>query len=227
MPRSFSGEEFLQALTADTVREKTAIVGMVKKSEESADSVQFAPGTTCQDWTTIPVGLIDQVDLLRQVPCDDHTHSLVQLTLKDSDSPEHTVLAALLAHYARIGAAPAPSPCGTPAHTQPPPQGPQAHPQVQPQPPRRPRSQGPGVQGPAATPLTWGVSPQGTPPQGTPQAQAACVDGSSACVSDGSGGFTCMACCYGYWHDIGPCLYGKWFGCNGVNYNAYNCWPIG
>ncbi|MFE6165408.1 hypothetical protein ACFQ7F_41630 [Streptomyces sp. NPDC056486] len=223
MPRSFSGEEFLQALASDTVREKPVIVGMVKKSEEATESVQFAPGTTCKDWTTIPVSLIDQVELLRQVPCDEHSHSLVQLTLKESDSPEHTVLATLLSHYARAGAAPAPSPCGTSAHTQPPPQGPQAQSQAR---SHGPAPQGPGARGPATAPLTWGVAPQGTPPQATPRAQAECVDGSSACVSDGYGGYTCLACCHGYWNDIGPCLYGKWFGCNGTNYNAYNCWPI-
>ncbi|MGW5865125.1 hypothetical protein ACWFRJ_23450 [Streptomyces sp. NPDC055239] len=224
MPRSFSGEEFLQALASDSVREKPVIVGMVKKSEEATESFQFAPGTTCQDWTTIPVSLIDQVELLRQVPCDEHTHSLVQLTLKESDSPEHTVLATLLSHYARAGAAPAPSPCGTSsAHAQPPPQGPQAQSQAR---PHGPVPQGPGARGPATPPLTWGVAPQGTPPQATPRAQAECVDGSSACVSDGYGGYTCLACCHGYWSDIGPCLYGKWFGCNGTNYNAYNCWPI-
>ncbi|MFD4483039.1 hypothetical protein ACFWPU_44000 [Streptomyces sp. NPDC058471] len=229
MSRSFNGAEFLQALASDTVREKPAVIGMVKKSEEGTDSVQFAPGTTCQDWTTIPVGLIDRVELLRQVPCDDHTHSLVQLTLKESDSPEHAVLATLLAHYSRISAAPTASPCGTPAHAQPPPQGrPQAQlqPQPQSQPPRHPRPHGSGAQATGAAPLTWGVAPQGTPPETTPRAQADCVDGSSACVSDGYGGFTCLACCHGYWNDIGPCLYGKWFSCNGVNYNAYNCWPI-
>ncbi|MGW5737846.1 MULTISPECIES: hypothetical protein [Streptomyces] len=235
MTRSFSGTEFLQALASDTVREQPALVGMVKKSEDGADSLRFAPGTTCQDWTTIPAGLIDRVELLRQVPCDDHTHSLVQLTLKESDSPEHAVLAALLAHYARAAATPAPSPCASPAHTQPPPPGPQAQPRA-PQHPQHPRPFGPaaqppgvrapGAHGPATAPLTWGVSPQGTPPDATPRAQAQCVDGSSACVSDGYGGFTCLACCHGTWHDIGPCLYGKWFGCNGTNYNAYNCWPI-
>ncbi|MFC8132166.1 hypothetical protein [Streptomyces sp. NPDC057302] len=220
MPRSFSGEEFLQALASDSVREKPVIVGMVKQSEEAADSVQFAPGTTCQDWTTIPVALIDRVELLRQVPCDEHTHSLVQLTLKESDSPEHAVLATLLGHYARMGAAaPSPSPCAASAHAQPAQRGPAPQGPV-------PSPQGPAPKGPAAGSLTWGVAPQGTPPQATPQAQAQCVDGSSACVSDGYGGFTCLACCHGYWSDIGPCLYGKWFGCNGVNYNAYNCWPI-
>ncbi|MEU7579903.1 hypothetical protein AB0B50_20140 [Streptomyces sp. NPDC041068] len=227
MPRSFSGEEFLQALASDAVRDRVAVVGMVKKSEEASDSLQFAPGTTCEDWTTIPVGLIDRVDLLRQVPCDDHTHSLVQLTLKESDSPEYGVLAALLGHYARIAAtsAPSPSPCTPPAHAAPPvPQGPP--PRARPR-PHGPTPHGPGPQTSPPPPLTWGVTPDATPPQTSPRLQAECVDGSSACVSDGAGGFTCLACCHGYWNNIGPCLYGKWFGCNGVNYNAYNCWPIG
>lgn len=53
-------------------------------------------------------------------------------------------------------------------------------------------------------------------------AEAACTDGTSSCLNG-----RCWACCHGMWYDINTCQYGVHFFCNGVDYNAISCWPIG
>lgn len=47
-----------------------------------------------------------------------------------------------------------------------------------------------------------------------------CADGQNYC----SGG-NCYACCNGQYYYINQCIWGVYFSCNGVLYNATNCWP--
>ncbi|WP_069884691.1 hypothetical protein [Streptomyces luteocolor] len=95
MNGSYSGEEFRQALANGTVGTPLTLVGMVKAGEEEG-ALQFAPGTVCKNWVSVPVALVDRVEVLREVPCDDHTHHLVGLQLKDPGTPEGAVLLGLL-----------------------------------------------------------------------------------------------------------------------------------
>ncbi|WP_171161899.1 hypothetical protein [Streptomyces sp. I05A-00742] len=207
MHRTFTGEEFRQALNANTVTVPLALTGMVKTAD-AADVLQFALGTACKDWTTIPVRLIDEVEPLRHVPCDDHAHPLVRLTLKDTGTPEFTVLTSLLRAAQQQA-----SPCGgpaagraeagaarRPANVHIPYEAPHGH--------RAPHGSGGGTEIVRAA----GVG-----------ARAACLDGDTKCDASG----TCWGCCGGDWFDVGRCVYGLTYTCNGTRYQAVSCWPIG
>ncbi|MEV4506814.1 hypothetical protein [Streptomyces klenkii] len=186
MDRTFTGEEFRQALSADTVTVPLTLTGMAKAAD-AADAIDFALGTACKDWTTIPVSLIDHVEPLQHVSCDDHAHPLVRLTLKNTGTPEFTVLTSLLRATRQQA-----SPCGGPPR--------QAG---RPEPvSRRPAPAEPTAAGPRA---------------------ADCLDGDTKCDANG----VCWGCCAGDWFNIGRCVFGLTYGCNGVRYNAVSCWPIG
>ncbi|MFD0381556.1 hypothetical protein ACFQ2B_01210 [Streptomyces stramineus] len=171
------------------------------KTAEEANAIRFALGTACKDWVTVPVSLIDRVEPLRHVPCDDHAHPFVQLVLKDTGTPECAVLTSLLR-----AAQQQTSPCEhSPQHRREP--GPAQQPvSIHTSPPAQ---RGPGR----------AAGPQGA--AGVP-AQPACRDGDTSCHADG----TCWGCCAGDWFDIGRCVYGMSYTCNNVPYNAYSCWPI-
>ncbi|WP_424887245.1 hypothetical protein [Streptomyces sp. XH2] len=202
MDRTFTGEEFFQALSTDTVTVPLTLTGMAKTAD-AAGAIRFALGTACKDWITIPVPLIDHVEPLQHVPCDDHAHPLVRLTLKDTGTPEFTVLTSLL----RLVRQQAP-PCGTS--------------------PRRAGVAAPAPRQPARVDLfppgrhvPGGV----TEPAGAAAADtgAACLDGDTKCDAAG----VCWGCCAGDWFNLGPCVFGLTYGCNGTHYKAVSCWPIG
>ena len=72
------------------------IIGMVKKSEGKEKVIQFAPGGNCSNWVTIPLELIDDAEILKTVPCKDHTHPLVRLNLKTPTTPEAKIFSSIL-----------------------------------------------------------------------------------------------------------------------------------
>jgi hypothetical protein len=102
---TFSGEEFAQALSTDTLREAVVVTGMAKKGDDS-QSILFAPGKECGDWIPIPVKLIDQVDWLGKVSCKDHTHDYVRLRFAKITTPEAKVLESLLVRSLDCGCGP-------------------------------------------------------------------------------------------------------------------------
>ncbi|MEU1818323.1 hypothetical protein ABZ543_24510 [Streptomyces roseifaciens] len=213
MDRSFTGEEFRQALSTDSVTVPLTLTGMAKTADAAEDAIRFALGTACKDWITIPVSLVDRVEPLQHVPCDDHAHPLVRLTLKDTGTPEFTVLASLL----RVTRQQA-SPCGDPNRHA----GQQAGPAS-----RQPvhvHTLPPVQHGPGGA--TGPTAPTGAAAAGTGTGtgtRAACLDGDTRCDANG----TCWGCCAGDWFDIGRCVFGLTYGCNGTRYNAVSCWPIG
>ena len=71
-------------------------MGMVKKSEGKEKTIQFAPGGNCSGWVTIPIELIEDVEILKVVPCKDHAHPLVRLNLKTPTTPEAKILSSIL-----------------------------------------------------------------------------------------------------------------------------------
>jgi hypothetical protein len=79
---TFSGEEFARALAEDALKQPITLAGMVKKAEDS-EVILFATGTVCENWVSIPVGMIEKVEWLGNVPCKDHWHHFVYLTLKE------------------------------------------------------------------------------------------------------------------------------------------------
>jgi hypothetical protein len=95
--QSLTADEFFESLQQDKLMNAMPItlVGMVKKSEGKERTIQFAPGGNCSNWVTIPVDLIEDVEILKTVPCKDHAHPLVQLNLKTQNTPEAKIFAAL------------------------------------------------------------------------------------------------------------------------------------
>jgi hypothetical protein len=91
--------EFLERLERDTFDAATSItlVGMAKKSDGEEKSIQFAPGQDCTNWTTIPLTAIASVEVIRTVPCRDHSHPLVKLNMKTPDSSDGQLFSSIIA----------------------------------------------------------------------------------------------------------------------------------
>ena len=97
-PHTLTASELFESLETDTFGASlgASLVGMVKKSAKAKRSIEFSLGMQCAVWVTIPVDLIDQVRVLRIVTCKDHTHPLVELSLKAPANPEAKLFASLL-----------------------------------------------------------------------------------------------------------------------------------
>jgi len=96
--QSLTGDAFFESLQQDKLLTAVPITltGMVKKSEGKERTIEFAPGGNCSSWVTVPVELIEDVEVLKTVPCRDHAHPLVQLKLKTQNTPEGKVLSSIL-----------------------------------------------------------------------------------------------------------------------------------
>lgn len=101
MSTSFSGEDFAKALVEGSLKEPLVLFGMVKSSEDPK-VVLFSLGTSCQQWTSIPIEMVNKVEWLGKISCRDHTHDLVLLFLIDEGSPVIQAFAALLRSYASL-----------------------------------------------------------------------------------------------------------------------------
>ena len=96
MPNVFTGQEFARHLSEGKLKESLVKIGMAKKHDHSPDTILFAEGG-CEDWISIPVGVIEQVTFLQTVPCRDHQHPLVMIQFKEPPAGNETasVFAAL------------------------------------------------------------------------------------------------------------------------------------
>jgi hypothetical protein len=98
MKITFTGDEFLKALSEDSLQRPLILTGIVKKSEEPS-VVLFAPGTFCQNWVPIKSSCIDEVQWLGTVTCKDHSHEYVNIYLKNVNEIEPTLFVDLLKVY--------------------------------------------------------------------------------------------------------------------------------
>ena len=95
---SLTAADFFEKLQHDKL-DTTAplyLMGMVKKSEREGKTIDFAPGGDCSNWVTIPLELIDDVEIMKTISCKDHTHPLVKLNMKTPKTPEGKIFLALL-----------------------------------------------------------------------------------------------------------------------------------
>jgi hypothetical protein len=70
--------------------------GVKAKGRETViTALQFAHGSDCSQWVTVPLTLIDRVDFLRVVRCKDHSHPLVTLIFSLPKTPEAQTFAAI------------------------------------------------------------------------------------------------------------------------------------
>jgi hypothetical protein len=92
---SFAPREFLDSLKRGEVRRPIVLYGMVKPAEDDDEYLLFAQGAVCANWVRIPLTSIESVEFLNFVPCNDHTHPLVVLYLKQPETDEGRLLASL------------------------------------------------------------------------------------------------------------------------------------
>ena len=94
--QSFTPYEFLDRLKRDEIRRPVVLSGMVKPAEDDDDYLLFAHGSVCENWIRIRLNSIETIEFLNFVPCDDHTHPLVLLVLKQPETDEGQLFAALV-----------------------------------------------------------------------------------------------------------------------------------
>jgi hypothetical protein len=95
--KTFTGQGLVDALGAGEFDHPPGVVltGMVKPSELE-DHVAFARGG-CETWIDLPTSLIEQAEHVGSRPCKDHAHPVFRITLRESEDPQATLLARLLA----------------------------------------------------------------------------------------------------------------------------------
>jgi hypothetical protein len=97
MSKSFSGAEFIKALADGSLKPPIVLAGVTKFTECDPHAILFSQGTSCAFWTRITVEMIDKVDLITFVRCDDHEYPFVHICLKEvANNPAAEVLADLL-----------------------------------------------------------------------------------------------------------------------------------
>ncbi len=93
---SFTGESLIEALNSGSLsRVDNSLIGMVKQSDKKSHIAFTLSG--CEQWVDVPEGMVAKADLLGQKPCKDHTHALMQISLKEPTSDEGKLLWDLLA----------------------------------------------------------------------------------------------------------------------------------
>jgi hypothetical protein len=102
--QGYAPEEFVAKLKAGGLDAPLAFVGMAKEAQDD-QHLLFASGTACEQWIEVPLALVERVELGGMVPCRDHSHPLVKLELKEPESEEARLFAALA--RSRAGSAPA------------------------------------------------------------------------------------------------------------------------
>jgi hypothetical protein len=105
---SFTPEEFVAKLRSGDLETSTSLrlIGMVKEADDE-QHLLFANGTSCETWTRLPLAMVEDIELGDMVPCQDHSHPLVRLRIKEPSSEESAVFAALA--KAQLTAHPNPS----------------------------------------------------------------------------------------------------------------------
>ncbi len=98
MKTTFTGDEFVKALSEGNLKRPLILTGMVKKSDEP-NVILFTPGTFCQNWVPIKASCIDEVKWLGNVSCRDHSHEYVSIDLKGINEVEPTLFVDLLKVY--------------------------------------------------------------------------------------------------------------------------------
>jgi hypothetical protein len=95
---ALSGREFLDKLKGGGLRPSLVRVGMAKPSETDPSVLLFSESRTCGRWATVPLDLIESVQVVGWATCTDHKHPVVRLKLRDAlpDNRHATLLAELL-----------------------------------------------------------------------------------------------------------------------------------
>jgi hypothetical protein len=85
--QTYTPTDFVAKLSANELPEPlhTTFVGLAKYDREKPQAIQFSWSSSCQQWLTVPMDMIETVHHLGSVPCQDHQHPLVKMTCKRPD----------------------------------------------------------------------------------------------------------------------------------------------
>jgi hypothetical protein len=93
--KTYSASEFIEKLKKDDFGSTSLVyMGMVKAAEDN-QHLMFANNLDCSNWVAIPTDIIENIEFVRLVPCKDHQHPLVRMTIKEPSSEEAKMFAAL------------------------------------------------------------------------------------------------------------------------------------
>lgn len=98
MSQSFSPEDFVKTLSDGNLKDALILQGLVKQLKNDPSVLLFSEGAECAIWVTIPIDIIDKVEVLEVPPYRDHPHQLVRLHFKapSATNREASVFAELL-----------------------------------------------------------------------------------------------------------------------------------
>ena len=84
MTNTFTANDFIEKLNNDELRAPLICEGFAKPIENNREAFLFSIGTSCEEWTKIPLELIEKVEFIGEVSCRDHLHPLVRVHFKES-----------------------------------------------------------------------------------------------------------------------------------------------
>jgi hypothetical protein len=93
--QTYSPQDFLDKLRRDDLSPPLRFTGMAKQVEDDDTAILFAHGRNCANWVTIPLDLIEHVEVVEIVNCEDHTHPLVNIEFKKPTSEEALAFSSL------------------------------------------------------------------------------------------------------------------------------------
>ncbi|MFY9822659.1 MAG: hypothetical protein WAM82_14835 [Thermoanaerobaculia bacterium] len=88
MTDSYTAGEFLKRLAEGALRTLLICEGFAKSVEGSYEAFLFSLGTSCEEWTKIPVEMVEKVEFLGERSCRDHSHPLIRIHFKESPANE-------------------------------------------------------------------------------------------------------------------------------------------
>lgn len=98
METQHSGKEFLAQMRSGSLRPSLIRIGMAKPGDAEADVILFSESETCGRWVAVPLDLVESVQVIGWMACDDHKHPIVRLRLHEpaADNKHARMLAELL-----------------------------------------------------------------------------------------------------------------------------------
>ena len=93
---TLSPSEFFAKLDRNELASRFVLSGLIKGPDGGGSYVLFAFGTQCAVWRRIPLSIIEGIEYLTTIPCRDHSHPLVNISLKQPQSEEASLFALLL-----------------------------------------------------------------------------------------------------------------------------------
>jgi hypothetical protein len=90
---NYEPADFLSKLSKNNFPNPTevSLVGLVKSDEANSSAIHFSSSLACEQWLSIPIEIVETIDHLRTVSCNDHQHPLVRIKFKRPDETRKDV----------------------------------------------------------------------------------------------------------------------------------------